>query len=383
MDVEVVTWRADLGWTPALPTPDRRTTLVLAFGDPHLATHPDRPIAQLHDAWRDHVILGCSTAGQVVDGRLLDNSLVVTFIRFDRTRLVAGHVDLNRTGGPRRAGRALAELVGHPECKGAFILSDGLHVNATALVAGIADVLPDLPVSGGLAGDGDRFENTWVIVEGEPSAHHVSIVGFLGDEIELGHGSAGGWDIFGPERVVTRSHGNVLYEIDSRSALDLYKEYLGPFADRLPANGLLFPLQVRDLDGRTVVRTVLAVDEAAGSLTFAGDIPQGSTAQLMRASTDHLVHGAHLAAKQAATGHERVALAVSCVGRRLVMGERTEEELDAALEAFTSGTVLAGFYSYGELSPTDGCNDLHNQTMTITTIAERVSGPEHHEGPAA
>jgi hypothetical protein len=370
MDVEVVTWRATAGWSAPLPEPDRRASLVLAFGDRTVASHPDRPLAQVARQWRDHTVLGCSTAGQLVGGDLLDDALVVTVVRFDHARLVSGHVDITRTGGPRRAGRAIAELVGHPECRGAFVLSDGLAVNGSSLVAGIADVLPGLPVSGGLAGDGDRFGETWTLVGGEPRPHHVSVVGFVGD-IELGHGSVGGWDIFGPERVVTRSHGNVLYEIDARGALDLYREYLGPLADGLPATGLLFPLLVRDLDDREVVRTVLAVDERTGSLTFAGDVPQGSTAQLMRASTDHLVHGAHLAAKAAATGHERLALAVSCVGRRLVMGERTEEELDAVLEAFAPDTVLTGFYSYGEWSPTDGRNDLHNQTMTVTTVAER------------
>jgi hypothetical protein len=365
-------WRANHGWQPDLPVPDERTSLILAFGDTSLADHPDNPIGQLGRAWPNAHVVGCSTAGQSINDKLHDDALVVTFVRFDSTTLVSAHVNVETSGGPRRSGRRLAEQLNTPGLRGAFVLSDGLVVNGTALAAGFADVLPDLPVSGGLAGDGSRFDETWTIVDGAPRSGWVSAVGFIGDDIEIGYGSGGGWDIFGPERLVTRSYGNVLYELDGRPVLGLYHEYLGDKAADLPAAGLFFPLEVRDLDNRTTVRTVLQVNDQDGSMTFAGDIAQGASAQLMRASTDSLVHGAHLAAKQACLGgKEELAIAVSCVGRRMVLGERTDEELEAALEAFAPATAMVGFYAYGELSPTDGVSELHNQTMTITTLRER------------
>lgn len=358
--------------------PDGREAMVLAFADTTVADHPADPIGELARLWPEGHLLGCSTAGQAIGARLGDDALVVTVVRFDTTAVVSAHVDLELSGGSRRAGRRLAEQLARPGLRGAFVLSDGLAVNGTALAAGFADILPDLPVSGGLAGDGDRFERTWTVVDGEPRSGWVSAVGFVGDDIEIGHGSGGGWDIFGPERVVTRSFGNVLYELDGQSVLGLYREYLGPSAKDLPGAAMFFPLQVRDLDERAMVRTVLHVDDADGSMTFGGDIPQGATAQLMRASTDNLVHGAHLAAKQASLGDDELAIAVSCVGRRMVLGERTDEELEAALDAFTDGMPMVAFYAYGELSPGDGVNgvnDLHNQTMTITTLRERPSTP--------
>jgi hypothetical protein len=59
------------------------------------------------------------------------------------------------------------------------------------------------------------------------------------------------------------------------------------------------------------------------------------------------------------------------VGRRLVLGSRTEEEIEATLEVLPKGTQQIGFYSYGEISPyTAGTCDLHNQTMTLTTLSE-------------
>ena len=259
-----------------------------------------------------------------------------------------------------------------------LIFSDGLHVNGSELVRGLNAVLPpSVVVTGGLAGDGDRFSRTWVLKEGVPATGCVTAVGLYGDAVRVGHGSKGGWDCFGPERRVTRSKENVLYELDGKPALALYKDYLGERASGLPATGLLYPLAPRAAasDEKRLVRTILAVDEATQSLTFAGDIPEGSLAQLMQANFDRLVQGAGEAALSTTDQFHGsgpiLAIAISCVGRRLVLGERTEEEVEATVDALPKQARQIGFYSYGEISPyASGSCDLHNQTMTLTTIYE-------------
>jgi hypothetical protein len=367
------TWAAHTGWTPGLPVPpDDQNVLAIAFADASVTDHPDQPIAELTAAWTGRALIGCSTGGQVHGDAVLDQSLVVTVLQFSTTLVRCAHVDLARSGSARRAGRELAEALAEPGLAAIFVLVDGLSVNGTALTEGIADVLPEVPVSGGLAADGDRFAHTWTVVDGNLAEGHVSAVGFIGDDLEIGFGSMSGWEPFGPDRLVTRSFGNVLYELDGQRAADLYGEYLGAQTAQLPASGWLLPLAVKDLDGRVVVRAVRAVHEGEGSMTFAGDIAQGSTAQLMRGSINGLVHGAQLAAKRATTGRECVAIAVSSLGRRSLLGERCEEELDAVLEALADDVVLVGFHGYGELAPVDGANDVHDQTMTITTLGERA-----------
>ena len=214
-----------------------------------------------------------------------------------------------------------------------------------------------------------------MIYKCRPHTNLVCAAGLYGERLSIGHGSRGGWDNFGPERLVTRAHANVLYELDGRPALELYKEYLGDLASGLPATGLLFPLALRTHadDDKSLVRTILAVDEATQSMTFAGDVPTGSLVRLMRANFDRLIDGASAAAALAARPDEgeTLAIAISCVGRRLVLGERAEEEIEATLEALPAGTRQVGFYSYGEISPYgQGSCDLHNQTMTLTTIRE-------------
>ena len=371
------TWAAGTGWSPELPTPpnDDRV-LAIAFADTSVVDHPDRPMVQLTAAWAGRPLIGCSTGGQLVGDAVLDGTVVVTVLRFAATDVRCAHADLARSGSARRAGRELAETLAEPGLAAIFVLVDGLSVNGTALTEGISDVLPEVPVSGGLAADGDRFAHTWTVVDGELVEGHVSAVGFVGDQIEIGFGSIGGWEPFGPDRLVTRSFGNVLYELDGRPASDLYREYLGTSAGQMPAAGWRLPLCVKDLDGRTVVRSVRDVHEREGSITFVGDIAQGSTAQLMRGSVDGLVQGANAAAKSASTGHECVAIAISSLGRRALLGERSEEELDAALEALRDDVVLVGFHGYGELAPVDGTNDVYDQTMTITTLGERLPSPD-------
>lgn len=207
----------------------------------------------------------------------------------------------------------------------------------------------------------------------------VIAVGLYGSDLEVRWGSAGGWEAFGPRRRVTRSEANLLFELDGRPALELYKTYLGERAEGLPATGLLFPLEL--LSGEegepSLVRTILAVDESAQSLTFAGDVPEGRTVRLMRSTIDKLIWGAETAGEMA--GHPRVppefALLVSCVGRRLVLDQRVEEEVEAVLAELGQPSGAIGFYSYGEIGPggvEHGC-ELHNQTMTLTTLAERAS----------
>jgi hypothetical protein len=258
------------------------------------------------------------------------------------------------------------------------VVSEGLKVNGSSLVEGLVAGLPaGVGVTGGLSGDGARFQRTVVCVDGPAPTDQIVALGLYGARLRVGCGSRGGWDPFGPERRITKSAGNVLHELDGEPALDLYKRYLADHAARLPASGLLFPLAIRGETGEPVVRTILAIDDAARTLTFAGDMPVGYRARLMKANVEHLVDGASSAAHTSLTGTEitspDLALLISCVGRKLVLKQRVEEEVEAVREAFGPHTVITGFYSYGEVapfSPAARC-ELHNQTMTITTISER------------
>jgi hypothetical protein len=349
--------------------------LVLVFGGRAQleSIAPEKLAARFPGA----ILVGCSTAGEIHEVSVSDDSIVATAVKLERGRVRATECTLEHPTESEAAGRRLATALCEPDLVHVLVFSDGLHVNGSALAKGLAEALPPgVHATGGLSADGAAFKRTLVLNGLARGERRVVAVGFYGPGLQVGFGSVGGWDPFGPDRQVTRSAGNVLYELDGQSALTLYKKYLGEHAKGLPASGLLFPLAVRDGDAQTVVRTILSVDEATQSLTFAGDVPQGSWARLMKANFDRLIDGAHEAAesgrRMSGPIPPQLALLVSCVGRKLVLNQRVEEEVESVRQVVGPAATMAGFYSYGELCPAAPNADcqLHNQTMTVTTFAE-------------
>jgi hypothetical protein len=282
---------------------------------------------------------------------------------------VADYSDISVLGAD--LGKALVD----ESLRHVLVLSDGLSVNGSNLACGHSEVLPDgISITGGLAGDGTRFGSTYVIAQDAAQTGMVAAIGFYGETLRAKSGCFAGWEEFGPERVITQSESNVLYSIDNKPALELYKSYLGEFAAELPGSGLRFPMSVRkDINSAPLIRTLLAVDEASQSMTFAGDLPQGYLCRLLKTNMDLLIENAGLAAEVSKIEQEDefLVIAVSCVGRRLVLGQLCEEELEIIREKLGDKAVITGFYSYGELSEKGESRcTLHNQTMTLVSIYE-------------
>jgi hypothetical protein len=373
MRVEQITWCEQDGWQK--PATHAGAQLVLAFG--HRAALASPGFSQsFASQWPNAARIGCSTAGQIHGTEVFDDGAIATAIEFEHTRVqvATAHVTAAESAA---AGAALARTLSAPDLVHVLIISEGLDINGEALVRGLGEALKaPVSVTGGLSADGEHFRETLVVVNGEARRNTVAAIGLYGTRLKVGCGSLGGWDPFGPERRITRSVGNVLYELDGQSALALYKRYLGDHAADLPASGLLFPLSLRTRQvSAPVVRTILSVSEADQSLTFAGDVPTGGYVRLMKANFDRLIDGAVDAGRVSATAlgtPVELALLISCVGRRMVLGQRVEEEVEGVRDIVGAGAAITGFYSYGEISPfkPNARCELHNQTMTVTTLSE-------------
>lgn len=319
----------------------------------------------------------CSTSGEIYDNDVHDDSIVVTGLYFEHTALAYSVANINAFNNSYELGKHAAENLDKNGLSYVLLLSDGNLVNGTELTEAVKHALDNkVIVTGGLAGDAARFEKTIVGLNENIKEGNVVLVGFYGDRIKIGYGLKGGWEEFGPERRITAAEANVLTEIDNISALDLYKKYLGKYAEELPGSALLFPLSIKAKEDEVpVVRTILKINEAAKSMTFAGDMPVGARVRFMKADFEKLINSAGEAANKASVFSEMepsLVLLISCVGRKLVLGERIKEEIASAVKFFPGAANITGFYSYGEISPQSAlsCSDLHNQTMTITTFAE-------------
>lgn len=350
-------WSKDTGWVPDLKCEILGAQqIVFAFGARPLLKE-GKLISELRDSFGNVPIIGCSTSGEIIGDEVVDDSLVVTAVGFDRTQIRTAYSKIDQTKTSYAVGAELAQQLNDDTLCHVFVVSDGLAVNGSDLARGMASGIPEgVSITGGLSGDSSNFEETWVVTDETAGPQFLAAVGLYGEHLRVGYASMGGWQPFGPVRKITRAENNVLYELDGGSALDLYKTYLGDHSSQLPGSALLFPIVVTEADNEQgVVRTVLSVDEEAKSMTFAGDIPQEGTAQLMKTNVDDLVDGATMAAETSLSGlgdvRPELALLVSCVGRKLVMKQRIEEEVEAIRDVFGVDTKITGFYSYGELCP--------------------------------
>ena len=378
MKIEQKMWTPSTDWQVISSTLNGlKPQFVFAFGD-RLILDNEKRFEELRKLYPQSSIILATTSGNILGVNVFDHSIVTTAVALESSRIEIQRINISDGKNSFDAGKIVSSKLTKDGLKHVFILSDGHIVNGSELIKGILTQLPpSVALTGGLAGDGKRFEKTLVGVDAPPKEGEILLIGFYGANLKFGFGSVGGWDSFGIERKITRSKGNILYELDGKSALELYKTYLREYVKDLPASALLFPLAIRENEGSNpLVRTILSINEQDQSMVFAGDIPQGWRAQLMKANFDRLIEGAFQAASSSYEMQGKqppdLAILISCVGRILVLDQRVEEELESVQDVIGKKTIITGFYSYGEISPVSlgASSDLHNQTMTITTIFE-------------
>ena len=377
MKIDTLTYENDR-WEPVSRNiEDRdRASIVFLFGNSNILKSEQSFQAIRQQYPRAHIV-GASSSGNILGSEISTSPIVATAAEFEKGHIKLSKIDFQPGANVEQLSRELIAQLPAEDLRHIFVLSDGLNINGSELVRGINKVGKGVPITGGMAGDGDRFTETWVVADEPARQLRIIAIGFYGDDFVISSGCYAGWTSFGADRQVTRSEGNVLYELDGMPALDLYKEYLGEFAQNLPNSGMRFPLNIRaHADAPEVIRTLLGIDEASNSIIFAGDIPEGYMARLMKPDLDVLIDGAGEAAREIEHINDQPALGlvVSCVGRRVVMQQIVEEELEAVEDVLGNNVQLTGFYSYGEIAPFE--NDmnncqLHNQTMTLTAIYER------------
>lgn len=351
--------------------------LLLIFGSKEQLQLTEN-LASISQLFTEAKLVCGSSAGEIIRGVSTENCMVCIAFSMDHTKLAFSQHNIADFENAYALGIQTARNLPKEDLRYVFILSDGGLINGSELIEGISHELgPDVTLSGGMAGDGNRFENTIVGLNLDIRTGNLVLVGFYGNRLHIGVGIKGGFVCFGPQRTVTRSEKNILYEIDGQNALELYKRYLGKFSEELPGSALFFPVGIlQNKESEPLVRTILSVDEEAQSMIFAGNIPTGSRIRLMRAPLDNLIRMASEAGVEALTQlnpSPDLAIVMNCVGRKIVLADRAAEEIESILGAFPEQTPLAGMYTYGEFSPQNNHAapaQLNNQTVVVTLFHE-------------
>lgn len=362
-------------WQEGIDSITLNANLILLFIAPEFSAKTF-VLRALNLKFPNAIITGCSTAGEISNITVKDNSISLTAIQLEKTKLKKVAFKIQDKNCSEKAGEDIAEELLSADLQHLLVLSDGLNVNGAELVNGLKKKAPNVTITGGLAADGFLFNNTFVVNQDTAEDKIIIGLGFYGTSLKVGCSSKGGWESFGIERLVTKSEKNVLFELDGKPALQVYKAFLGPEAVNLPSSGLLFPLSLKVTDSSIpVVRTILGVSEENQSLTFAGNIPYGAHVRLMKANMNKLITGAKTSAVVASANTKKnseLAILISCVGRRLVLKQMVEEEIEVVRDVLSTKPTITGFYSYGEIGPFGEFSpcELHNQTMTITILSE-------------
>jgi hypothetical protein len=367
----------DLPSASPLPT----ANLVLVFGS--VKRFSDGKLSSFLKArYPTAQLVGCTTSGEIGPSGVFDDSIQITAIGWEKTVQRVAQTKMTGMQSSFDAAAGLAKQLKADSLRTLLVISDGLNVNGSELLKGFQSVLGDVPIVGGLAGDGGAFVKTLQLFNETVSDNQVIAVGLYGNSLITSSGALGGWKPYGPPRKITKSEKNVVFEMDDKPALPLYRMYIGEaFSRGLPGTGLKFPLAVIEEGKREVekIRTLLAIDPKTNSLTFAGNVEEGETVRLCQTNHERLVEGAGGAANlvmsglgDSKTNQPGLALCVSCVGRKGVMADQVSDEVKLVQQILGPQTHVAGFYSYGELAPRPNTTDsvLHNQTMTIGYLSE-------------
>lgn len=353
---------------------DSENTLITVFGDSEF-TKNEQGFKELCEKFPNAIITGCSAGGEIYEDELHDGSLSIAISKFEKTKLMVKYVKITQDKDSFNGGANLMKQFEQEGLKSLFILSDGVRINGSSLVDGFNTMLDrDISITGGMASDYGNFEKTWVIVNRKAIPDHVSAIGFYGDNIEVDYASEGGWNRYGLERLVTScDNTNTIYTVDHKPVLQLYKDYMGEHSKKLPSSAFEFPVLVIDEEGDTKTRAVYAANEETQSISVYSDIKEGNKMVFLKGNPYYLIEGAQKAAEHLKYTNDTpvLSLAVSCVGRRAVLKEQTEDEIEILKEVFNDNISQVGFYSHGELSPrASGKCGLLNQTMTLALIWE-------------
>ncbi|WP_294963880.1 FIST N-terminal domain-containing protein [Sulfurimonas sp.] len=354
---------------------DSENTLIILFACTQMKDIKEG-IDDIVRIYPKSTVIGSSTPAEIYENEILYNSITMAILRFDTSHFKLIVKDIEEANS-YEVGKEIVNDLPKDNLKSIFVLANVLNTNGSELTKGLSENIPkNCVIAGGLVGDGVDFNKTWLIINSKIMNKEICAVGLYGNNLQVHYGCKNGWTRFGFDRHVTHSENNILYSLDNKPALELYKRYLGEYASELPLSGLYFPLMLHeDASREPKLRSVKAINEKENSIIFAGNIPQNSIVSFGRTNLDDLIKSSQEATECLIQDYDKeqkaLCIGISGVGRKFVLKQEAEDEIEAVSYALSSNISTVGFYSYGQISklPSGGC-DFHNQTMTLLLIYE-------------
>lgn len=310
----------------------------------------------------DAVIIGTTTDGEIMDGKVSSDKVVLSFSQFKHTTLKAAAIE--HTANGYNSGQYLAKELLTDDTKLLIAFADGLHTNGEEFLHGITSIDDKVIVSGGHAGDNSRFIETLVFTKEHIFTKGAVAVTLNSKHLHIHTDYSFNWHPIGNELTITKAEGNRIYTIDDKSAVDTYTYYLGENISKgLPGIGIEFPLIV-NRNGRNVSRAAIGKEDD-GSVIVGGTLYTGEKVRIGYGNGKEILKKSQNILKTTSRQPSEGIFIYSCATRKYFMGSKIESEIMPLQQI----APVSGFFTYGEFF-TSTQKELLNQTMTLVSLSE-------------
>jgi diguanylate cyclase (GGDEF)-like protein/PAS domain S-box-containing protein len=345
-----------------------KSLLIQIFTAHNVEENIRQILSELVELLPDAIIIGSTTDGEIAHGESSRNGTVISFVEFEKATLKYA-VDISSDSFQR--GERLAKKLKTDNSKLFILLSEGLHTNGENFLKGIESIAPDIKIAGGMAADYANFQKTLVFTKDFILANGAVGVSINSDELEIFNDYNFSWQKIGKKLKITKSEGNIVYEIDGRSAVDTYKHYLGEkVAYKIPSICIEFPLLIEE-NNTLMARSVIAAS-GDGSLTFSANMPEGSEVYFGYGNPEEILKHTNVIPSKLKKFEPEIIFVYSCMARLHFVGPMINQELKPLADI----APMSGFFTYGEFFSNEH-NRFLNQTMTVLAMREKEVQKTH------
>jgi len=307
-------------------------------------------------------IIGSSTDGEIIDGEVTNNQIILNFNIFENTQIET--ILLKKSTNSYKLGQELATKLITSNTKLIITFADALNVNGEEYIKGIQSI-SNVFIAGGLAGDNGLFKETFVFNEKEIITNGCVGVSLNSDTLKVSNEFGFNWEGIGKIMHITKSKGNIVYEIDGKTPVEIYRHYFGEdVAKDVVKIGVEFPLIIKK-DNISIARAVVGQNDD-GSLIFAGNINTGEKVQFGYGNIESILQKDEILFQNLKNFDIESIFIYSCMARRRFLGKMIESEV----KPFSKIATVSGFFTYGEFFTFNNKNQFFNQTMTVLLLSE-------------
>lgn len=349
---------------------DEKNLLVQVFSSELDKNILENLLQEIQEITPQAKIIGATTDGEILENEVSTDKIILSVTSFEKATLsVAMQINEDNT---YECGVKIAKKLIQDDTKVLFLFLDGIHGNGEVFLNGVKSISNEITIAGGMAGDAGQFKNTYVL-----SNEGIIYKGAVGisvnsQNLHIKTSYSFNWQEIGKPLTITKAEANHVYEIDGKSPVEIYTQYLGiDIAELLPAKGVEFPL-ILERDGIKIARAVLGKEDD-GSLIFAGNLRVGDKVHFGYGNSSMILKDSLCIKDNLSSINVESIFVYSCMARRRFL----EKSISLELTPLANIAPTSGFFTYGEFFKSNNC-ELLNQTMTVIAMSESNEFKEYH-----